>query len=286
MTLKKAYRILFITIIFMMLAVIFYALDVSKMQLTWGIMGFSVAVILSIFAVILSINVVKHEKDIKHTGFLFTHRFEILDWFSFLSISMMAIFLLFTFVLLPSDVDQFSMYPTLEPDDRVLIYHFQYEPTRDDVVIIRITKDKYPLVLNSMFYEYDNQNQLIGINKEIYFVKRIVGIPGDLVEFELQGSNYAIKINGSIAKTKFDEDYLVTIVEKNIMEQNLVAGILKEGLFFAFGDNPNGFSYIDPNSLETVFVNGSFDSRNYGAVLEEDIIGQVIYRLWPLGRVS
>jgi signal peptidase I len=286
MTLKKAYRILFITIIFMMLAVIFYALDVSKMQLTWGIMGFSVAVILSIFAVILSINVVKHKKDIKHTGFLFTHRFEILDWFSFLSISMMAIFLLFTFVLLPSDVDQFSMYPTLEPDDRVLIYHFQYEPTRDDVVIIRITKDKYPLVLNSMFYEYDNQNQLIGINKEIYFVKRIVGIPGDLVEFELQGSNYAIKINGSIAKTKFDEDYLVTIVEKNIMEQNLVAGILKEGLFFAFGDNPNGFSYIDPNSLETVFVNGSFDSRNYGAVLEEDIIGQVIYRLWPLGRVS
>jgi len=286
MTLKKAYRILFITILLKMLAVIFYALNVSKMKLTWGIMGFSIAVILSIFAVVLSINVVKHEKDIKNTTFLFTHRFEILDWFSFLSISLMAIFLLFTFVIIPSNVDQYSMYPTLKPDDRVFVYHFQYEPKRNDIIMIRITKDSYPLVNDSMFYEYDKNRNLIGINPEIYFVKRVVGIPGDLVEFELLGSNYAVKINGTIVETKYGENYLVSLVEKNIMEQNLDANILKENLFFAFGDNPNGFTYFDPILKRDVEINGSFDSRNYGAVLKEDILGRVIYKIWPIGRVS
>ncbi len=286
MTLKKAYYILMITIIFMMLAVIFYALNVSKMNLTWGIMGFSVAVILSIFSVVLSINVIKHEKDIKNTGFLFTHRFEILDWFSFLSISMMVIFMLFTFILLPSDVDQFSMYPTLKPDDRVLIYHFQYEPSRDDIIIIRITKEKYPLVLNSMFYTYDKNQNLVRINEEIYFVKRVVAIPGDLVEFEILGASYVVKINGTIAKTMNGENYITSLTEKNIMEQNLDYGILREGLFLAFGDNPNGFTYIDPVTQETKEIQGSFDSRNYGAVSEEDIIGRVVYRLWPFGNVK
>ena len=285
MTLKKAYRTMLITSILMMLAIIFYALDVTRMNLKWGYSGFAFATLLSITSIVLSINTMKHERDVKKSGFIHNHRFEILDWFSFLSLSLMIIFALFSFVLLPSDVEQNSMYPTLQPKDRILIYHFNYEPTRNDVVVIRITKEDYPLVLNSMFNEYDGQGNLIKIHTTIYFVKRIMAIPGDEVSFQAIHDQYRILVNGEIIFTPEGEQYLIKHNQKIVMEKDLDQGTLKPGLYMTFGDNPNGFTYTDPDTQQQTEVPGSFDSRSFGAVKYDDIIGKVIFKIWPFGGV-
>lgn len=286
MTRMKAYRTMMISLLLMMLAIIFYALDVSKMDLSWGITGFSIASLMSIFAIILSISSFKHQNEVTKTGFFHTHRFEILDWFSFFSISLMIIFLLFTFIILPSDVDQNSMYPTLKPNDRILIYHYQYQPKRDDIVIIKITKEDYPLVLNSMFNEYDSHGSLIRILDTIYFVKRVKAIPGDVIDFVLEIDEYYITVNGNTIYTPTGEKYYVKLNQKLIMESYLTLGVLDEGKYMTFGDNPNGFTYIDPTTSQEVSIPGSFDSRSFGAVNEKDIVGKVIYRLWPFGGLS
>ena len=287
MTLKKAYKTLILTILLMMLSVILYAYHVTRLSLRWGIIGLTVAGVFSIFSIILSILQVRHQKDVK-LGFWSAHRFEILDWLTFLSLSLMVIFMVFTFAILPSDVQQNSMYPTLKPGERIVINHFLYEPERNDVIIVEITKDSYPLVSADKYVERDSAGRITATHDRIYFVKRLVALPGDLVDFvidPLNANQSFVRINGQIIYTPYDEEYYVQDDQIDIISQSLELGILKDGLFLAFGDNANGFTF-DPITGERIDLPGSFDSRGFGTVLEEDIIGKVIFRLWPMGTVK
>ncbi len=287
MTLKKAYKTLILTILLMMLTVVLYAYHVTKLSLQWGIIGLTISAIVSIFTIILSIHQVKHIKDVK-LGFWSTHRFEIFDWLTFLSISLMVIFMIFTFAFLPSDVQQNSMYPTLKPGERIIISHFLYEPTRGDVIIIEIEKDTYPLVSADKYIERDAYGRVIATHETIYFVKRLVGLPGDEVDFITDETNFNqsfVRINGEVILSPFNEAYIVQIDQIEILMLSLDNGILMEGRYLAFGDNANGFEF-DPITGEEINLLGSFDSRSFGAVYEKDVIGKVIFRLWPIGKVK
>ncbi|MFH0767923.1 MAG: signal peptidase I [Bacillota bacterium] len=288
MTLKKAYKTLILTIILMMLTVVLYASHVTKLTLQWGMIGLTVSAIFSIFSIILSIHQVKHAKDVK-LGFWSSHRFEILDWLTFLSISLMVIFMIFSFAILPSDVQQYSMYPTLKPGERIVIAHFQYVPTRNDVIIVEITKDAYPLVSADKYIERDEYGRIIATHDSIYFVKRLVGLPGDFVDFvedESDPNQSVVRINGVIIFTPYDEPYVVEDDQIAIIEVSLDNGILIDGMFLTFGDNANGYTAYDPILDRERDYPGSFDSRGFGAVYEDDIIGKVIFRLWPMGIVK
>ncbi|MBN2268348.1 MAG: signal peptidase I [Acholeplasmataceae bacterium] len=258
MTLKKAYIRLSISILLMVTTIIFYAYGVSKLNLRWSMVGFSIGAILSIFSVILSIHSVSHKRDIKNLNFMTKHRFEFLDWFTFLSISMMSIFMIFMFFLLPSDVSQTSMYPTFEDGDRILIYHYAYEAQKDDIVVIKMTTENYPRVLGV-------------VDDQTYFVKRVVGVPGDLLTFELSyGDYYQILINGEVHKNLYGEIYYIKAYQKEDLEGDLWDGIVPVGQYIVFGDNQDG----------------SQDSRLFGPVYSEDIMGKVIYKMWPLGGIK
>jgi signal peptidase I len=268
MTVKKAYQTLVITILLMMTTIMLYALNVSKLNLEWGMTGFTISAVLSIFSIILSVHTITHHREVKNTGFFALRRYEILDWFTFLAVSLMAIFMVFMFFILPSDVSQSSMKPTLLNGDRILIYHFQYQPANHDIVVLRIDQEEYPLVPNDSFID-DNGV----IHDEIFFVKRIMAMPGDLVEFvnfNLSTNKYTVQINSVIARTPQMELYYVSPEQVVILESFLENGILDQGMYLTFGDN----------------ASGSLDSRSIGAIQEKDILGKVIFRLWPLGGVS
>lgn len=287
MTLKKAYKTLILTILLMMLTVVLYAYHVTKLSLQWGMIGLTVSAIVSIFTIILSIHQVKHVKEVK-LGFWSAHRFEIFDWLTFLSISLMAIFMIFTFAILPSDVQQNSMYPTLKPGERIIINHFLYEPERGDVIIIEITKDAYPLISADKYIERDSHGRIVATHDMIYFVKRLVAIPGDEVDFltDPDDSNQSfVRINGELIMSPYFENYIIQNDQMSIILDWLDDGILREGMYLAFGDNANGFEF-DPITGEEINLPGSFDSRGFGAVYDEDIIGKVIFRLWPMGVVK
>ncbi len=89
------------------------------------------------------------------------------------------------------------------------------------------------------------------------FIKRIIGLPGETVE---------IKDGKVIIYTK---DGPQVLDESNYLSDLLTAGniriALAEDEYFVLGDN-RPFS---------------FDSRRFGVLSEENIIGRVIFRAWP-----
>ena len=97
-----------------------------------------------------------------------------------------------------------------------------------------------------------------------FFLKRIVGLPGETVEIkDDQVVIYSIEQpEGEV----LEEDYLDT---KEITEGNLKLS-LGDDQYFVLGDNRR-FSY---------------DSRRWGLLGRKDIVGRVWLRLWPLPQLS
>ena len=89
------------------------------------------------------------------------------------------------------------------------------------------------------------------------FVKRIIGLPGDRIRIE-RGSVYR---NGEL----LDEPYVVNRSSETIAER-----VVREGEYYALGDNRAQ----------------SDDSRNWGGVPRENVVGEVWLTYWPLNRVS
>ena len=96
------------------------------------------------------------------------------------------------------------------------------------------------------------------------YIKRVIGLPGETVEIK----NTQVSI--------FDKGGQEMILEENtyLPETDLTFGNLKlilgEGEFFVMGDNR-------PSSS---------DSRYWGVLPGENIIGKVIFRLLPLDEIS
>lgn len=107
-----------------------------------------------------------------------------------------------------------SMQPTLYAEDRVLLYkvgNYRY----GDVVVFK-----------SELQDEEGNDR--------YLVKRIIGLPGDVVEIRLVPSGqYSVFLNG----VKLMEDYLADDEERaeGIFEEMTVP----EGKFFYLGDNRN-----------------------------------------------
>ncbi len=286
MTLKRAYINLFIAVILIIFNILLYALDVSRLNIGWTTTIYWISSAIALISIGFSIfhfrlkkeeikieQIEEEELDSDDTpvqtiSFAQKHKHEILDWVSFLSISMMLILMIFMFFVLPTNVEGKSMESTLVDGERVLMYHFNYTPERNDVVIVHIT-DRYLDTSGrqvNLSSEYSDQDQ-------VYFVKRVVAVPGDTVTFEQidQTEHYHILINGIVYQNQYFQIYEVDNAGRLKMLSYLDANNqLRDHQYFAFGDNES-FSY---------------DSRNIGAIHEEDMIGKAIYKLSPLGGIS
>lgn len=94
----------------------------------------------------------------------------------------------------------------------------------------------------------------------VMLIKRVVGLPGETVEMRGQ----AIYINGQA----LDEFYIKEPCRINRCSDRTWE--LAEGEYFMMGDNRNN----------------SRDSRRFGPVPLSKIVGQVVFRYWPLASVG
>ena len=134
-----------------------------------------------------------------------------------------------------------SMAPTLLPRDRILTNKLGISTrtfVRGDVVVFRNPENR-------------RQN----------FVKRIVGLPGDSVEFK----DGELLINGETQSQGSASDNAVLSKPSSRPAQTIPAGS-----YFVLGDN---------RSL-------SHDSRNFGFLSHGEITGVVTYLYWPAGTWS
>ena len=127
------------------------------------------------------------------------------------------------------------------------------EPTLmdGDIVVLQKT-DRFECGNLCAFYY---QNRVL--------LKRVIGNPGDYIEIDSVGN---VKVNGEL----LDEPY---ISEKSLGECDLKFPYqVPEGKIFVLGDH-----------RET-----SIDSRSstIGCIEYEQIVGQVLFRIWPLNSLS
>lgn len=94
------------------------------------------------------------------------------------------------------------------------------------------------------------------------FIKRVIGLPGETVSIK----------NGEVVISKGDE--ILTLNEDYLPEDLMTDGnvnmTLKDNEYFVLGDNRQ-FSY---------------DSRRWGTLPKEDIIGRAFLRLFPVTQIT
>jgi|ADurb_H2B_02_Slu_FD_contig_101_10971_length_1459_multi_3_in_0_out_0_2 signal peptidase I len=163
---------------------------------------------------------------------------EIFEWIQTICIALIVAFVVRQFLFQPYKVQMGSMLPTLKENNLIivnkLLYRFK-KPNRGDIVVFVPP----------------------GGDKQVYYVKRIIGLPGETIEVK-EGSVY-------INNEKLKESYLQIETPGKASLQTL-----KPNEFFVMGDHRN-------NSL---------DSRDFGPIELKSISGRAILVFWPLQSVK
>jgi signal peptidase I len=166
------------------------------------------------------------------------------------------------FAIKPFMIPSPSMEPTLQEGDRVLVdrvtYHFR-EPRRGEVIVFRFDPNdtaNWTKGSNGLARSLDLLAEILNITHQesLQFIKRVVGIGGDTVELR----DGALYVNEEPFEAEYD------YVKDNANGKWEVP----EGSVMVMGDNR-------PNSN---------DSRRWGFVPLQSVIGRAVIIWWPPSR--
>lgn len=169
--------------------------------------------------------------------------YQVFDLVRFVLICLAVVIPVRIFIAQPFIVDGASMEPTIETGEYFIVDRISYrikEPQRGDVIVIRPPS-----------------------NQSTFFIKRLIGLPGETVRFE--GDTVVIVNEESPEGIVLDEPY----ISRSIISADLEI-VLGEDEFYVMGDNR-------PSSQ---------DSRYFGALRREDIVGRAWLRLFPLNQAK
>ena len=166
---------------------------------------------------------------------------EVLSTILYLALVILAAYLIVTFVGQRTEVNGSSMENTLDNGDNLIVDKISYRlgsPKRFDVVVF-----PYPQ------------------NPSTYFIKRVIGLPGETVQIDSSGKIY---INGQVLEENFGRE---VISNPGLAQEPIKLG---EDQYFVLGDNRN-------NSMD------SRDSR-VGLISGKSMVGKAFLRIWPLNK--
>ncbi|EEP28292.1 signal peptidase I [Shuttleworthella satelles] len=166
---------------------------------------------------------------------------EVLSTILYLALVILAAYLIVTFVGQRTEVNGSSMENTLDNGDNLIVDKISYRlgsPKRFDIVVF-----PYPQ------------------NPSTYFIKRVIGLPGETVRIDSSGKIY---INGQVLEENFGRE---VISNPGLAQEPIKLG---EDQYFVLGDNRN-------NSMD------SRDSR-VGLISGKSMVGKAFLRIWPLNK--
>lgn len=156
------------------------------------------------------------------------------------------------YILQPSQVRGSSMLPTLHDNDRIFVSRVTYklrQPQRGDIVVLNSPE-----------------------NKEIEFVKRVIGLPGDTIMIDDCSPPFRTECDIYVNGEKLEENYIkdkTQLYENSIYTEGEKLTVPDKSLF-VMGDNRTG----------------SLDSRIFGPVPQDSIIGVVFFRYFPSDTIG
>ena len=166
---------------------------------------------------------------------------EILSTSVYLLVVLLVTYLIVNYVGQRTQVVGSSMESTLSDGDNLIVdkitYRFQ-DPERYDIIV-------FP-------FKYE---------KSTYYIKRIIGLPGESVRID---NNGVIYVNGEIMNENYGRE---VILDPGVAKNEITLG---EDEYFVLGDNRNN----------------STDSRDpmVGNIHRDDILGRAWLRIWPLSK--
>jgi signal peptidase I len=174
---------------------------------------------------------------------------ESLEWVKALAIGILLFAFIRTFFFSNYVVEGESMKPTLEEGNKLVVNKIGYQIgafERFDVIVFHA-------------------------NKKEDYVKRVIGLPGDRVEYR----NDQLYINGKKVDEPFLEPYKDEVVSGRLtgdftLKELTGIDTVPEGKLFVLGDNRRS----------------SWDSRHFGFISINQVVGKVDLRYWPLEDVT
>lgn len=157
-----------------------------------------------------------------------------------------------------------SMEETLQILDRVLVSKVSYtigDISRGDVIVFDDPRPGFEQPdEDALQRAIRNLNESIGLSTpQSEFIKRVIGIPGDVVE----GRDGGVWVNG----VALDEPYIKQ-PDRPIRDFGPVT--VPPGSVFVMGDNRHS----------------SQDSRFFGPIPIDDVVGKAVVIIWPLSRIG
>ena len=165
---------------------------------------------------------------------------EILSWVFYIAFVLVLTWVIITFVGQRTRVDGRSMMNTLHDGDNLIVEKLSYrfsDPKRFDIIVFPPT------------------------GKKEYYIKRIIGLPGETVQIDENGNIY---INGELLE---ENNRAETIQNPGRAAKPITLG---DDEYFVMGDNRN-------NSKDS-------RSEEVGNVKRSQIIGRAWLRIWPLNK--
>ncbi|MBR1931864.1 MAG: signal peptidase I [Lachnospiraceae bacterium] len=168
---------------------------------------------------------------------------ELLSTGIYLLVVLLLTYLFIHYVGQRTQVDGESMETTLSNGDNLIVDKITYrfnDPKRFDIIV-------FP-------FKY---------KENTYYIKRIIGLPGETVQIDNDGNIY---INGEL----LEESYGREIIRPETVGRAAQPIELGEDEYFVLGDNRNNSS----------------DSRTeaVGNIKRQDIVGRAWVRIWPFSK--
>jgi signal peptidase I len=186
-----------------------------------------------------------------------------------LLLEMVKVFLLAVVIIIPVRVFLFqpffvqgsSMEPNFQDGQYLVISEFGYKQTTVDAI------EKLGFTVKP-FKEISRQDVAVfryPKHPEQYFIKRVIGLPGEAVEIK-RGKVVIYNETHPEGFTLDESAY----IGPSVVTQDMSRVAIGENEYFMMGDNRTQ----------------SYDSRSIGPVNKDKVIGRVLMRAWPLGYFS
>jgi signal peptidase I len=174
------------------------------------------------------------------------------------AVQVLVLFLLLSALIGRFEIHQVSMEPNFHEGQRVIVSKL------DSLWSILVVRTAHAAETRSQSPFAPKRGQVVVLNPPDgsgdALIKRVIGMPGDVLELR----DGAVWINGQ----RLDEPY---VKDQATSCYSLCEPItLGDNTYFLMGDNR-------PSSL---------DSRSFGPVRADQIIGRVVMRYWPLSAIE